>query len=112
MCIGTSPDCSYVPVAASTSGSTSQLFSGLAQGNYYQFKVQALNAIGYSPSSPPHLVVAADPPSQPDSPQKNQELTSQTQIAVSWTEPIDTRGSPVTHYTLQWKLKTAGDYTN
>lgn len=71
MCTGTDVNCSFVPVAASTSGSTSYLAQGLAQGNYFQFRVEAHNSIGYSAKSEAHIEVAADPPSQPDSPVKD-----------------------------------------
>lgn len=33
MCIGTAVDCTFIAVAASTAGSTSQLFTGLSKGN-------------------------------------------------------------------------------
>ena len=31
---------------------------------------------------------------------------------MNWVAPIDNRGSAVTHYVLEWKLQSAGDYTN
>ena len=74
--------------------------------------MQAHNSIGYSDFSPSHTVVAADPPSQPDAPVKDQSQTTTSQIAVTWSAPLDNRGSAITSYVLQWKEQSAGDYTN
>jgi len=68
--------------------------------------------IGDSPASPALLVVAADPPSQPNTPTLDAANTSASQISVNWQAPSDNGGSPVTSYTLYWKLSTAGTYTS
>ena len=62
--------------------------------------MQAHNSIGYSDPSEALTVVAADPPSQPESPEKILAETSTTQIKVTWQAPLDDRGSAVTHYVL------------
>ena len=74
--------------------------------------MQAHNVLGFSASSPAHLVVAADPPSQPNTPTLDAANTNSSQVAVNWLVPSDNGGSPVTSYTLFWKLSTDGDFSN
>jgi len=111
-CISSNPACSFSTLAASTSGQSSLTIGSLTKGQYYQFKVQAQNILGFSASSPALLVVAANPPSQPYSPTLDAANTGASQISVNWQAPSDNGGSAVTSYTLYWKLSTAGDYVD
>lgn len=111
-CIGSNPSCTFSTLQSSTSGQKTSTLGSLIKGNYYQFKVQAHNVIGFSASSPVLLVVAADPPSQPNTPTLDAANTSASQISVHWVAPSDNGGSAITSYTLYWKLSTSGIYTN
>ena len=68
MCIGTSPSCTFSTVAVTTNGATQLTMTGLTKGTTYQFKVLALNSIGYSDASPTLVVVAANVPNTPSAP--------------------------------------------
>ena len=65
--------------------------------------MQAKNEIGYGPASVALVAVAADPPSQPNTPQIVTEQTGASQIGVTWQAPLENGGSPITHYVLYWK---------
>lgn len=69
-CFGSDSSCTFSTVVTSTGGATSQTVSGLSKGNYYQFKVQAHNTIGFSEASVAHLTIAADVPLEPDTPER------------------------------------------
>jgi len=111
-CIGSNPACTFSTLAASTTGLKTLTLGSLTKGSYYQFKVQAHNVIGYSASSTALLVVAADPPSQPNTPTLDAANTHASQISVNWLAPADNGGSAITSYTLYWKLSTSGIYTD
>ena len=102
-CFGSDSSCTFSTVVTSTGGATSQTVSGLSKGNYYQFKVQAHNSIGFSEASVAHLTIAADVPLEPDTPERVHALTDQTQITVSWQPHAESGGSPILHYILYWK---------
>ena len=70
-CVGSDPSCTFSTAVSSTGGATSQTVSGLSKGNYYQFKVQARNAIDFSEPSQAHLTIAADVPLEPDTPERD-----------------------------------------
>ena len=79
----------------------------LAQGQTYYFKVEALNAIGYSFFSNTVEILAAQPPAQPDAPVTSWQQdngspndANESTIQIAWTAP-DNGGSPITGYSVK-----------
>jgi hypothetical protein len=71
--------------------------TGLTGGNIYRFKIEAHNAIGYSPLSSAFGIMAASVPGTPNPPTSTAQGTS---VVFSWGLPYE-GGSPVTGYILK-----------
>ncbi|MXQ65788.1 hypothetical protein GQ466_17330 [Actinomadura rayongensis] len=85
--------------ATASAGATSATVTGLTNGTAYTFTVAARNAGGDgAQSSPTAPVTPVDVPGKPAAP--TTQLGS-TQVTVSWTEPGDTGGLPITSYTVK-----------
>ena len=73
-------------------------FTLLTPGLYYQIMVQAVNEIGASLTSEVSYFVCADIPLPPSAPIL--EATTSTSISVTWNEPVNNGGSPISGYRL------------
>ena len=82
----------------------------LTPGLYYQIRVQAVNEIGGSIPSEVSYYVCADIPEPPNAPIL--EGTTATSISVSWDEPANNGGSPVSGYRLYMNDLLADDVFN
>ena len=81
--------------------------TGLTNGTSYVFSIVANNAIGSSPATTT-TVVPAGPSSAP---QMGTVTAGAGTLAVSWTAPATTNGTPVTGYTVQILDPTTGNWT-
>ena len=79
--------------------STSHIETGVTGGASYSYYVRARNSAGLSEFSLPLLIVAATEPSQPDAP--TLIVISEYEIGISWTDPADDGGLPITAYMLE-----------
>ena len=70
---------------------TARTQSSLTEGNTYQFRVRARNAVGFSPYSTVFSILAATVPSKPASPTTTLSGDS-TQVVIDWTAPADSGG--------------------
>jgi len=75
---------------------TSYTVTGLTAGKTYEFKVEARNSNGYSPSSGVLTLLCA---SAPDSPTTITTANVNDKVTVSWNQP-ETNGSPITAYKI------------
>jgi hypothetical protein len=74
--------------------------SYIQQGELYSLRYRVLNEKGWSDFSPETLVVAADPPSQPDMP--TLVSSSSTGFVLDFvTSTIDNNGASITEYRLE-----------
>ena len=74
--------------------------NGLTAGEYYQFKVKAVNYIGAGPFSSYISIIAASVPLPPHSLER--VLLTQTSITFTWQENADNGGSPIIDYHIYW----------
>jgi len=101
---GGSPITGYTVLASpggatsTTTGATTATVSGLTNGISYTFTVTAANAAGSSPSSAPSAPIT--PIGPPDRPTNVAAAATDGQVAVSWTAPANSGGSPITGYTI------------
>ncbi len=101
---------SWITVSDGVSTDTVTTVTGLTNGVTYQFRVHAVNSIGTSLLS---NVASATPNAAPTSPGIPTDLAAtagNTQVVLSWTAP-DPNRSPLTDYTIQYKLTTANSWT-
>jgi len=78
--------------------------TGLEAGNYYRFKVAALNGVGEGSSSPSATLLASDYPSAPGQPQL--VSSTATQVIIEWSPPSDNGGATITGYEVFHKKST------
>lgn len=71
-------------------------FTGLGDGNVYQFKVEAVNDIGTGEASDVVSFVAASIPAAPSTP--TFETATKTTLSIAWNPPSDTGGSDILGY--------------
>jgi len=76
------------------SSHTGHTITGLINGEIYDFKVQALNAAGYSDTAS----ITAIPATVPSAPQNFTAIPGNGQVALSWTAPASNGGSAITAY--------------
>ncbi len=82
---------------ATTSGSIrTRTFGSLSTGKKYQFYIRAANKWGYGPST---STLSTGVISAPNTPTSVNGVRGITQVALSWSAPINTGGSPITSYT-------------
>ena len=102
--IGTTGSFSFL---ATTSGSvTTYTDTNLTNGTAYWYQVSATNIVGEGPQSTP---ATATPAAVPGSPTGLAATGSPGQVALSWTAPTDSGGSPITGYKI-FRTTTAGSY--
>lgn len=65
----------------------------LIPGTYYNFRVQARNAVGFSPMSPTINVLAAKIPDEPRDLANVVSQTKENQIGLTWIKPNYDGGS-------------------
>lgn len=86
--------CSYVVTVPETDTCT---VVGLTNGKLYSFVVTAVNALGSGPVGTSNHVT---PSTVPDAPEDPSAVAADSQVTVSWAEPMFDGGSPVTSYTV------------
>jgi len=119
---GGSPITDYLVKYSSNNGSTwtnfvhpvstvpSLTVTGLANGTPYVFKVVAKNAVGISPASANSAPVT--PATVPGSPTSVVAVSGNAQLAVTWTAPANTGGSPITNYLVKYSSNGGSTWTN
>lgn len=80
------------------STTTTEVISGLTNGDSYTFAVEALNAEGAGPPSLQSSPVT--PTSVPGVPRDLTGVAGNGQVSLTWTAPIDDGGTPITGYTV------------
>jgi hypothetical protein len=94
----------YVSWGHTASTATTSLITGLPSGVAYNFKVSAVNAQGTGTAS---TVVAATTATVPGVPTGLTAVSTSGQIALSWTAPASTGGSPITDYQIDYRTGAA-----
>ena len=93
------------------SPATSLTVTGLANGTAYVIKVIARNAVGISlPSA--NSAPATPAATVPGSPTSVVAVRGNTQLAVTWTAPVSTGGSPITDYLVKYSSNNGSTWTN
>ena len=64
--------------------------------------MRARNSVGYSSYSTPFTILAAIIPDEPINFERDEGLTSKTQVAFTWSAPSDNGGSAVIDYAIEW----------
>jgi titin len=82
-----------IPTGSATTGAT---VTGLSNGSAYTFTVAAVNAAGTGPDSAPSSPVT--PVGLPGAPTGVAGVDHDRSVALSWTAPASTGGSPITGY--------------
>ena len=84
--------------------------TGLSNGVTYQFRVSAVNSIGTSLLSNIASATPNPAPAAPAVPTGLSATAGNGIVTLSWTAP-DSNRSPLTDYTIQYKLNTANTWT-
>jgi predicted phage tail protein len=87
---------------------TSTTISNLTNGTAYWFRVSAVNAVGSGGASAPVVTV---PAARPGAPTGVTAVAGDTQIVLSWVAPASNGGSPLTGYTVEYRLAAASTWT-
>jgi len=94
------------PVSAATSCTV----TGLASGTSYIIKVIAKNAVGIS--LPSARSAPATPATVPSKPTSVVAVRGNASLAVTWTAPATTGGSPITDYAVKYSINSGATWTN
>lgn len=86
------------PARAFSSGTTTQLLTGLTNGDSYSFSVEATNADGTGPASKPSPAVV--PSTTPGAPTGMTVAGGNGQVWMSWNPPVDDGGSQIIGWIL------------
>ena len=81
----------------------SRRITGLANGTEYFVQVMAINAVGDGGWSSP---ASATPASVAGPPTSVAAVRGDRSVTVTWQEPADNGGSPVTGYRVQWRAES------
>ena len=73
--------------------------------------MRARNSVGYSSYSTPFTILAAIIPDEPINFERDEGLTSKTQVAFTWSAPSDNGGSAVIDYAIEMDSNNSGSYT-
>ncbi len=94
---------------------TAAIVISLVNGSAYDFRVAAVNSVGTgSWSSEVAATPRAPPPpptTEPDAPTNLRASAGNTRVSLYWSAPSDNGGSPITDYTIQYKLKNTNSWT-
>ena len=101
---------SWVTVSDGVSADTFTTVTGLTNGVTYQFRVHAINSIGPSLLSNVASATPNPAPAVPGVPIELAATAGNGIVTLSWTAP-DPNRSPLTDYTIQYKLNTATSWT-
>ena len=89
---------------------TTETVTGLTPGVTYRFVVQARNVVTFSEYSAHVDVLAAQIPDAPTDLSNVYEITSSSQIGLTWVAPVFDGGSPLIDYRLWTDDATGGDF--
>jgi hypothetical protein len=96
----------YSPIDANIT-TLPYLAISLSPGTTYSFKVEARNAFGYSSPSASVEILAAEEPSQPETPTT---VLDGTNILISWKTPFN-QGSPIDYYKIHIRHNDNSSYS-
>ncbi|MDQ1701138.1 MAG: large repetitive protein, partial [Frankiaceae bacterium] len=86
---------------ATTSGATTVVVAGLANGTSYTFTVKATNAVGTGPASAvSNAVTPAAAVTSPGAPTGVTATAGDAQASVTWSAPATNGGAPISGYTV------------
>ncbi len=95
-----STDSSWSAFSDGTSTNTTATVTGLTNGSAYDFQVAAVNSAGtgsYAQTSS-----SVTPASTPGAPTSVSGTSGNTQVALSWTEPVSNGGALITDYAIEY----------
>ena len=95
--------------ATATTTTTSYTITGLSHGTTYEVEVKATNGAGDSEWSSTQSAKTAGVPGAPDI---YTGYYGVNMLQPCWDSPKDDGGSDITHYILQWRLKSASNWSN
>lgn len=103
---------SFTPLATTSAAVRTYTINGLSiAGEAYRFIVRAINSVGKSASSAHYTVIAATAPNAPSGFVRDNNLTTKTQVAFSWSPPTSDNGSPILDYTVEMDDNNDGFFT-
>ena len=70
----------------------------MQSGRSYKFKIEARNAVGYSPYSAESILLCSRVPDAPTGLTENKSETSDVQISIGWQDGVSNGGSIITNY--------------
>lgn len=92
-----------------TTTTTSYTITGLSNATTYEVEVKATNAVGDGEWS---STQSARTVGVPGAPHIYNGFYGTTTLQPCWNTPKGDGGSSITHFTLQWRLKSASDWSN
>ncbi|MGD8373426.1 MAG: fibronectin type III domain-containing protein [Candidatus Woesebacteria bacterium] len=98
---------SWTTWSHSASVSTSSSITSLTNGEYYGFRVAAINSMGASSYATLSSILVATTPSAPQS----LTIISGSDVDLSWSAPADNGGSAVTGYDFYYRIHGASSWT-
>ena len=93
----------WTDVPSSDKDTVTYTATGLTNGDEYQFRLRAVNAVGNSPATP--VVVATPPTGPPAAPTGLTATAGDQSVALAWSDPSD---SSITGYEYRMRNHTAG----
>jgi hypothetical protein len=104
--VSTDGGSTWAVYADGVSTATTATVTGLTNGTTYRFRVSAVNATG---AGAPSAMSAPLTPSAPAAaPTGVVGVPGDAQVALTWSAPADTGGSPLADYLVQYRVNVAG----
>jgi 5-hydroxyisourate hydrolase-like protein (transthyretin family) len=97
---------------AGASNATNATVTGLTNGDFYYFRVAAINVNGTGGYSDFSDNYAYPQPGAPGKPTGVGGNPSNAQVTVSWTAPVDNGGSPIQGYDVQYSSNSGASWTS